>query len=72
MTSKERSKRAKAILEDEVFNEALELTEKDLIRDWRQAQSTELRERLWYALHETNRLKASLRKIVEQARNEDR
>lgn len=70
MTAKEKAERAKAILEDEVFAEALQITEQDLIGDWRQAQSTEARERFWYALKETNRLTVSLRKIAEQAHRE--
>lgn len=71
MTAKEKAERAKRILEDEVFAEAVALTKEGIVRDWEQAQSTELRERLHGAMKEVNRLQASLRILAEQVRDRD-
>lgn len=68
MTKEQIAKEAKSILDNDVFKMAVENVDVEIIRDWKQAQSTEARERLWYAQHESNRLIVGLRKLVEQAR----
>lgn len=68
MTNEQIAQEAKRILNNDVFKMALENAEQTIIRDWKQAQSAEVRERLHAALTESNRLVQSLRSLTEQAR----
>lgn len=61
-----RAQRAKDILENELFNEAIEQIEADLIKAWKAtpARDTEGRERCWTAVQQVGNLKGYFEAVL--------
>jgi hypothetical protein len=59
-----RGKRARDVLENEVYSEAHSLIEQEIINRWRAAQSTEERERLHLMLGLLGKVKSALESVM--------
>jgi hypothetical protein len=59
-----RAHRAKAILDDELFNESFEALETEFIELWRGAKLAEERERIWQAINILGRVRDHLGMVI--------
>ena len=60
-----RAGRAKQILEDELFKEAILVTEERIIEAWKVASSSEVRESLHYQLHGLTSVVQAIRGVLD-------
>jgi hypothetical protein len=67
MSDEFREGRAKALLENPLFQEAFDVLKKDLMNRWEHSGSTELeaRESIWLAMRLLDRLHGHINSIVE-------
>ena len=73
MTEEEKLRRANALLNDPLFNEAFDVLKKDLSNRWESSGSTEVeaRESIWLAMRLLDRIHAHISSIVETGRMAD-
>ena len=73
MTKDEKLRRANALLNAPLFNEAFEVLKKDLSNRWESSGSTEVeaRESIWLAMRLRDRIHAHITSIVETGRMAD-
>ena len=73
MTEEEKLRRANALLNDPLFNEAFDVLKKDLLNRWESSGSTEVeaRESIWLAMRLLDRIHAHISSIVETGRMAD-
>jgi|TARA_R100001244_G_scaffold132284_1_gene107893 hypothetical protein len=67
MTPEERVRRAKALLEDPLLNEAFEKLKEDLMNRWSYSGTTDLeaRESIWLAIRLLDKIHGHITSIVE-------
>ena len=73
MTEDEKLRRANALLNDPLFNEAFDVLKKDLLNRWESSGSPEVeaRESIWLAMRLLDRIHAHITSIVETGRMAD-
>jgi len=73
MTEDEKLRRANALLNDPLFNEAFDVLKKDLLSRWEASGSPEVeaRESIWLAMRLLDRIHAHISSIVETGRMAD-
>ena len=73
MTEEEKLRRANALLNDPLFNEAFDVLKKDLLNRWESSGSPEVeaRESIWLAMRLLDRIHAHISSIVETGRMAD-
>ena len=73
MTEEEKLRRANALLNDPLFNEAFDVLKKDLLNRWEASGSPEVeaRESIWLAMRLLDRIHAHITSIVETGRMAD-
>ena len=73
MTEDEKLRRANALLNDPLFNEAFDVLKKDLLSRWEASGSPEVeaRESIWLAMRLLDRIHAHITSIVETGRMAD-
>ena len=67
MNEEQREAKAKALLDDPIFNEAFDTLKKDLMSRWDHSGSNELeaRESIWLAMRLLDRIRGHITSIVE-------
>lgn len=70
MNTIQTGQRSDELLNDPVIQTALELVETTLINEWKSAQSTEVREELWYTLQGQTRFKHTLQVAIDNGKFE--
>ena len=67
MNEEQREAKAKALLDDPIFNEAFDTLKKDLMSRWDHSGSNELeaRESIWLAMRLLDRIHGHINSIVE-------
>ena len=67
MNDEQREGKARALLDDPIFNEAFDTLKKDLMSRWEHSGSNELeaRESIWLAMRLLDRVHAHITSIVE-------
>ncbi len=67
MSDEHREDRAKSLLSNPLFNEALDVLKEDLMNRWNSSGSSELeaRESIWLAMRLLDRLHGHIKSIVE-------
>jgi len=73
MTEDEKLRRANALLNDPLFNEAFDVLKKDLLNRWEASGSPEVeaRESIWLAMRLLDRIHTHISSIVETGRMND-
>ena len=67
MTPDEKERRAHSLINDPLFNEALDVLKEDLMNRWNHSGSTDLeaRESIWLAMRLLDRIHGHINSIVE-------
>ena len=71
-TTEQLGREASYLLEDGIFQEAVQSISKQLMKDWSMSRNTEDRENIWYEVKAVERITTKLVTYVENAAMEER